>query len=55
MTRRSGGEVVQPRSHGTLNPRRTLTGRKSLWEAQGLKSFFHSAAWSPAKLMGYRV
>lgn len=28
-----------------------LTGKNSLWEAQGLKSFFHSAAFSLGKLM----
>lgn len=32
-----------------------LTGKKSLWEAQGLKSFFHSAAFSLGKLMEYTV
>lgn len=32
-----------------------LTGKKSLWEAQGLKSFFHSTAFSLGKLIEYTV
>lgn len=31
---------------------REPTGKKSLWEAQGLKSFFHSFALSLGKVMG---
>lgn len=31
-----------------------LTGRKSLWEAHGLNSFFHSSALSAGKVMGRR-
>lgn len=30
----------------------SLTGRKSLWAAQGLKSFFHSSAFPTEKVMG---
>lgn len=30
-----------------------LTGKNNLWEAHGLKSFFHSAAFSLGKIIGY--
>lgn len=30
-----------------------LTGKNNLWEAHGLKSFFHSAAFSLGKVIGY--
>lgn len=30
-----------------------LTGKNNLWEAHGLKSFFHSTAFSLGKVIGY--
>lgn len=37
----------------TKNAGEKLTGKNNLWEAHGLNSFFHSAAFSLGKVIGY--
>lgn len=44
---------VKERVKKNKSPWKKLTGKNNLCEAHGLKSFFHSAAFSLGKVIGY--